>query len=966
MNLSLTRLSLLMLAPMALQAQAAQPVPAYGKLPLSFEVNQGQTDAAVQFVARAPQSTVFLAGADAVLEISHLPTQPTAVGGQSTQPPMITSAAVRMHLVGAQSAPQATPQERLPGAANYFTGNDPSKWRREVPLYARVRLEQVYPGIDVVYHGHQGQLENDFIIAPGRDPAAIRLGFDGAAPSLAANGDLVLKVNGTQDTVRFDRPLVYQLQNGMRHEVMSRYRIAANHQVSFRLGAYDPTRELVIDPTLLYDGVLGAGNQQTVANGMAVDAAGEIILTGITQDLTFPVTSGALQPSCTNLSAVAAANGYKRCGPSSASSGFVTKISADGTSLVYSTYLHGLSGYEYGSAVQVDKAGNAVVLGATASNDFPITADASQTLCQPTYSSPTTISAFCDGFFNGGGTEYTVQGPNLFIVKLSPNGSTMLYGTFFGGSDGMTPIGLALDAADNMIFTSYVNIRSAGNLSPNAASLPIPLTTSAYQSVGVDISGATLSKLSADGHTLMYSTYFGPLNNSNTYETIAIPQAIAVGQGGVVFLGGYTSSANFPTTAGVVKPACIVNPVSTGNCLNWNGYLSAFDTTKAGAASLLYSTFLSGTKISGGVNLTTQIVGLAADGSNNVYVTGNTTASDFPTTTGAYQTSCGYCNTAFLTKINPTGAAYVWSTYFGGTAANYTASGGNAIALDSLGRVYLYGSGNDPLLPQVNPLQPNDGGNKTYVAAFSADGTQLLFASLFGSGQSASTTAEYPAAQNGIALDAAGNIYIAGSTDGGGPFVTTPGTYADPQTGTFNRTFFAKLSPLVVPSAPASYNAGQATLPLVGIGNAIYSDVVLTVAQILSGPSGSVAKLSGDLYDPGTRRLTVPSVTLGTKTYYNVVVTVGNLVSIGGVSGADSFDGRDLTIGSVQLPDGTVHNDVVITVGKLIGVAGGMPSSTQDQFNATTGQLLIPAVEYQGHVYTNVTIVPGAIVSAGR
>jgi hypothetical protein len=965
MNLSLTRLSLLMLAPMALQAQAAQPVPAYGKLPLSFEVNQGQTDAAVQFVARAPQSTVFLAGADAVLEISHLPTQPTAVGGQSTQPPMITSAAVRMHLVGAQSAPQATPQERLPGAANYFTGNDPSKWRREVPLYARVRLEQVYPGIDVVYHGHQGQLENDFIIAPGRDPAAIRLGFDGAAPSLAANGDLVLKVNGTQDTVRFDRPLVYQLQNGMRHEIRSHYHIAANHQVSFRLGAYDRTRELIIDPTLLYDGVLGTGSLQTVANGMAVDAAGEIILTGITQDLTFPVTSGALQPVCTNLSAAAANNGYKRCGNYGASSGFVTKISADGTSLVYSTYLHGLSGYEYGSAVQINSAGDAVVMGATASNDFPITADAYQKLCQPYYTAPGTLSAVCDGFFNGGGTEYTVQGPNLFIVKLSPDGSTLLYSTFFGGSDGMTPIGLALDAEDNMYFTSNVDIRSAGGLSPNSGSVTIPLTASAYQSLGVDLNGATLSKLSADGHTLMYSTYLGTLN-PHTYFATSGSQAIAAGKNGIVFLGGTTNAANFPTTPGVVRPACVASSGNAGNCVKATGFLSAFDTTKSGAASLLYSTFIGGTEVAGSNLPMQQVVGLAADASNNVYVTGNTYASDYPTTPGAYQTSCGYCATGFLTKLNPTGTAYVWSTYFGGTAANDTGSGGNAIALDSKGRVYLYGSGNDPTLPQVNPLQPNDGGNKTYVAAFSADGTQLLFSTLFGSGQSATTTAEYPAAQNGIAVDAGGNIYIAGSTDGGGPFVTTHGTYATTETGGYNRTFFAKLSPLVVPNAVASYSAGQVTLPLVGIGNAVYSDVVLTVAQIQSGPSGSTAELAGDIYNPATQQLTVPSVTLGAKTYYNVVVTVGSLVSIGGVSGADSFDGRDLTIGSVQLPDGTVHNDVVITVGKLIGVAGGMPSSTQDQFNATTGQLLIPAVEYQGHVYTNVTIVPGAIVSAGR
>ena len=187
--------------------------------------------------------------------------------------------------------------------------------------------------------------------------------------------------------VRFDKPVVYQMKDGVRQPVDGGFAIADNkagEQVSFQLGAYDHSRELIIDPTLLFLGTLGTGNQQSVPNGMAVDAAGEIILTGITNDLTFPTTTGALQPTCTNSSVIFNAN-YHRCGPSSASSGFVTKISADGTSLIYSTYLHGLSGQEYGDAVAADASGDAYILGMTSSNDFPITADAIQTLCQPAY-----------------------------------------------------------------------------------------------------------------------------------------------------------------------------------------------------------------------------------------------------------------------------------------------------------------------------------------------------------------------------------------------------------------------------------------------------------------------------------------------------------------------------------------------------------------------------------------------------
>ncbi|MHB1840266.1 MAG: DUF7948 domain-containing protein, partial [Acidobacteriaceae bacterium] len=311
----------------------------YGKLPLSFEPNMGQTSKEVQWLARGPEYTLFLAGHDAVLEMNKV----TPVKPGKVEQPKISSLALRMDLMGANAVERASGEEPLPGKANYFTGKDPSKWQRDVSMYGKVRLHGVYPGIDLTYYGRQGQLEYDFVVAAGADASAIRLNFDGAKATLAANGDLVLPVTGTGTEVRFNKPVAYQMKDGARQPVEGSFTIAENRQVSFHLGAYDHGRELVIDPTLLFLGTLGTGNQQSVPNGMAVDSLGEIILTGITNDLTFPVTAGALQPSCTNGSPNFIANAH-RCGISSVSSGFVTKINADGTSLVYSTYLHGLSG----------------------------------------------------------------------------------------------------------------------------------------------------------------------------------------------------------------------------------------------------------------------------------------------------------------------------------------------------------------------------------------------------------------------------------------------------------------------------------------------------------------------------------------------------------------------------------------------------------------------------------------------
>ena len=407
-------------------------------------------------------------------------------------------------------------------------------------MYSKVRLKEVYPGIDLVLLREQGQLEYDFVVAPGVDPSAIRLNFDGAKAELAANGDLVLPASGGGPEARFRRPVVYQMKDGARQPVAGSFVIAANRQVSFKLGAYDKSRELTIDPTLLFLGALGAGdgNSPTTAYGMAVDSSGEIILTGLTGDVTFPVTPGALQTTCDTVSPIDRNLPYTRCANSQASSGFVSKISADGTSLVYSTYLHGLSGNEYGGAVAADAEGDAYVLGSTSSNDFPVTADAFQSICEPYYpTQPGTITPSCDGFFNGGGTEYTVNNPTLFIAKLNPSGSALLYSTFFGGNQTVSPVGIVLDSSNNMYFAGWTQLAlDANNFYPanaSSANTQFPVTASAYQASGVDSQVATLSKLSADGHTLLYSTFMGTALTSTVMLEIHNHSLWQLGQTGL-------------------------------------------------------------------------------------------------------------------------------------------------------------------------------------------------------------------------------------------------------------------------------------------------------------------------------------------------------------------------------------------------------------------------------------------------
>ena len=274
-------------------ANKLQVVEAYGKLPLSFEANEGQTDNRVDFLSRGSGYTLFLTPTEAVLALrkpvaSNRPRRDngTPRNAEAEQAPAAPTAVLRMKLVGANPSPRVTGLEELPGKSNYFLGNDPDKRHTDVPNYARVQYQDVYPGVDLVYYGNQRQLEYDLVVAPGADPDAIALSFDGVEKlRIDAQGDLVLETAGGE--IRQHKPLVYQEVDGIRREIAGSYVLNGGYQVGFQVAAYDAGKPLIIDPVLVYSTYLG-GSARDRGRGIAVDAAGNAYVTGTTKSTDFP------------------------------------------------------------------------------------------------------------------------------------------------------------------------------------------------------------------------------------------------------------------------------------------------------------------------------------------------------------------------------------------------------------------------------------------------------------------------------------------------------------------------------------------------------------------------------------------------------------------------------------------------------------------------------------------------------
>jgi hypothetical protein len=757
----------------------------YAKLPLSFETNQGQTDRSVNFLSRGRGYSLFLTGDEAVLKLKKPGTEsetrnsrlePRRSGAarsqlqRATDPgPGTADSLLRMRLMGANRDATVAGTDELPGKVNYFLGNDPKTWRRNVPTYAKVRYQNVYRGVDLVYYGNQGgQLEYDFVVAPGADPAAITLdvetqGSPARSPlRIAADGDLIVDLDGGD--VRFHKPVIYQplaghlggtKDGGLRVPVEGSYVLTASHQVRFALGPYDRNQPLVIDPALIYSTYLGGSGGETNF-GIAVDSSGNAYVTGFTQSADFPTTVGADQTTL-----------------GSTQDAFVAKLSLSGStlSLAYSTYLGG-NGDDVGNSIAVDSSFNAYVAGSTASTNFPLQ-----------------NSLAGQGSFTGS--------LDAFVAKLSADGSTLVYSTYLGGNQGQEALGIAVNSGNAYVTgaTSSTNFPTQHALTGHAT-LASGGTQNAFVAK-LDWSGSAL--------TLDYSTYLGGNGSDTGY-------GIAVDSSGSAYVTGTTSSTTFP----------LHTPVYGSRTGPSDAFVSKLDWSGS-ALTLNYSTYLGGTDQELGSSI-------AVDSSGNAYVAGVTYSTNFPTL-HPYQASnktptAG--GTGYVAELNAAGTALVYSTYLGGSTFDWA----YGIATDSSGSAYVAGVTGSTDFPTQNPLYASLNG-----AASDAFVTKLDW-----NNTSSTLTLDYSTYLGGsanefgyaIAIDSSGNAYVTGTTASTDfpTFIAVQGTNKTPsssQTG-----FVAKISSSPVPAA----NLSATSIPAFGsqIVNSSSSPKSVTVTNTGSGP----------------------------------------------------------------------------------------------------------------------------------
>jgi hypothetical protein len=674
-----------------------------GRTELSFEPNVGQTASPVNYLARTGSGTVFLTPTAAVFAIqkSEVTGQKSAASLPSPTPEAPSRSpgvALYMDLVGANPAARPVGLQELPGKVNYFIGNDPAKWHTDIPTFGTVVYPNVYAGVSLAYYGGAGGLEYDFVLSPGADAHAIALHFRGAdAVALDAQGDLVVHTSAG-DLVQH-APVLYQDVGGVRQPVAGRFLLDSG-LVRFNVGAYDPSRPLVVDPLVLgYSTYLG-GSGKDLGYGIAADGKGAAYVVGQTLSTNFPTTPGAFDTSY---------NGGVNYGDV-----FVAKLATDGHALVYGTFLGGIWD-DIGFGIAVDGFGSAYVTGSANFTGFPATI--------------TFGSAY------GG----------AFITKLNPTGSGLVYSALIGNAVGQ---GIALDAAGQAMIT--------GRAGPD-----FPVTSGAVQTqfggnggTGGDFGDAFAAKLNTSGTDLVYATYLGGVKDDDAY-------GIASDAAGHAFITGTARSGNFPTTPGSFEPvwpgspttAFLVKLSADGTALDYGTFLGSWDEAYAVAVDAagnaydyvfgntglpITATFGSGAswgaviaKVNpAGSGLAYCVLlarvgrsgGIAVDAAGSAYLTGNIDGAYLLTTPDGFDTTYNgggpmYHADATLSELSPDGNTLVYGTYLGGSNDDY----GDAVAVDGGGNVYVAGytqSANFPTTPDALKRRNRDGQYDGFVTKF--------------------------------------------------------------------------------------------------------------------------------------------------------------------------------------------------------------------------------------------------------
>jgi hypothetical protein len=686
------------------------------QLPMSFEANQGQADPDVRFLARGSGYTLLLSPTEAALGLiasranASLAAGIPRAGVDRREPNSANQFAIlRVQFVGANRSPRIDGLDELRGTSNYYVGNDPAKWHTNVPHYARVRYQNVYPGIDVVYYGNQTQLEHDFVIAPGADPSAIRLNIQGAENiTLDGDGNLLLSAPGGE--VTFSKPHLYQQRgNGTKTSVHGRYVRRGLHEIGFQVDAHDPRQALVIDPVLAYASYLGGSGNSSLGDAAVAVAAGNsglVYLTGWTFSANFPVINAA-QPTC--------ANCVDPLYPSP--DAFVAKIDttqSGAASLVYSTFLGAgaggivpvilngqpccvdiaASGYNSGSAIAADALGNAYVAGTTASFNFPIVGGV-----QLYAGYPCNVISLPGAVLEQDGLPPNCTAGAAFVAKLSASGA-LLFSTEFGGYLG-PPVGSSYwTYAAPYVSPSGIAVDNNGiaYVAGVTGDFDFPTTPGAFQTgynpfynLQPGVTGASNGFLvkfdptKTGSASMIYST----LLNTNLPTNIALDASNDVHLAGATQDGTLVTAGSFSpgpclSTTGVIPPAC-------------TNFIATFDTTQSGINAVVWGTFFP-----------EGIDSLAVGSDGSTYVSGVEYDTNLPPTAGAFDicaipvgtetidTACpgtGFLQDIYVSKLNPSGTALIYTARLGGdnSHADYGLPG-IALAVDATGNAYITGT----------------------------------------------------------------------------------------------------------------------------------------------------------------------------------------------------------------------------------------------------------------------------------
>jgi glucose/arabinose dehydrogenase len=671
--------------------------------PMFFEQNLGQSDPDVLFIARGRDYQLFLTEAEAVLSLQAKNTPESASRGSGLRkldrvaeprPPAV----LRVAMVGAQKPKSVVGADAVAGQVNYLHGSDKSGWRTGVPSFARVEYRGVYPGIDLIYHSAQQQLEFDFVVAAGADPSRVLLTFNGAdAVSLGDAGQLIL-ASGRNEVV-LPPPVVFQDVEGERRKVTGSWLLDDAGRAGFSLGQYDPTLPLVIDPIVQFATYFGGGGSEDALDnmGVALDASGNIYIAGTTDSADFPLTKGR-QKQFSGITDV-----------------FVMKMDPTGSKIIYTSYLGG-SGHDSGQAIEVDSAGNVYVGGFTDSVDFPTmlplqAANAGSfdgfitkidatgaTLVYSTY-----IGGIDRDFVLGldvdlNGAVYVtgdVESPNFptvnalqptwggvwdaWLAKLNPAGSALVFSTYLGGTQLDSGFDVKVDLEGKVYVSGFTN----------SANFP---TSHAYQAtLGGDVD-AFVTKLTPSGTAFVYSTYLG---GTNTDRSLGLD----VDNFGNAYLVGDTLSTDFP---------------NVGSIVSFGGFFDAFVAKLDGNGVVKYTNFVGGGVSDNGM-------AIAVDGSGNAHITGMTFSHNFLLVQPLQDHIAGNFD-AFVSTIDASGTRIMLSTFLGGSGGERALG----IAVDRSGNLVVVGDTYSSDFPTVKPVQSALRGERDIFVARITDSSDIV------------------------------------------------------------------------------------------------------------------------------------------------------------------------------------------------------------------------------------------------